>query len=69
MSWVLQSKGVPKELCSKVALYIRKPRHSITEEELFMEKLFLDIKRNMMWSTYNIEHMQPRSYIIDMVRR
>tara|TARA_X000001036_G_scaffold252218_1_gene234786 strand:- start:1256 stop:1846 length:591 start_codon:yes stop_codon:yes gene_type:complete len=29
MTWVLQSKGVPKELCDKVSLMLVKPRHVI----------------------------------------
>ena len=34
MTWVLQSKGVPKELCDKISLMIRKPRHLINSEML-----------------------------------
>ena len=38
MSWVLQSKGVPKELCDKITLMLIKPRHVIKPEMLIRRK-------------------------------
>ena len=34
MTWVLQTKRVPKELCDKISLMLIKPRHLIKAEML-----------------------------------
>lgn len=53
MTWVLQSLGVPSEICSKIALMVRKPRHAITEQmlqkRLFMIQMLAHERRLREW--------------------
>ena len=58
MTWVFQSAGLPHELCRKISLYVRKPRHAITQEmlqrRLFMIEVLAYERRLQRWFDFVI---------------